>query len=323
MPLHAQARQLLELQRAAGVLPLTCLELPAARAAFGRTVKLTGPGPDVASVRDVTIAVSGGGAIRARIYQPVSPSGATIVYLHGGGWVLGGLEVGDAVSRRMAVASGAMVVSIDYRLAPEHPFPTPVDDAFEALCWVSATFDTRGGLVLVGDSSGGNLAAVCALRARDSGGPRIDLQVLVYPVTDHDFTTSSYREHGDCGYSLGRAEMEWFWSLYADPVQRRHPDASPLRARKLAGLPPALIMVAGFDPLLDDSLAYAARLEREHVEVEVVRFDDMLHGFFHLVNFMERADEAVDLLGSRVRALARTLHGGRSPQSAPARGSER
>lgn len=301
--LHPQAEQLLELQRAAGIPRMAGLELPVARKLFGGTVKLTGPGPAVASVGDVTIPVPGG-AIGARIYRPARHSGATIVYLHGGGWVLGNLETHDAVCRAMVVASSAAVVSIDYRLAPEHRFPTAVDDVFAALRWVSATLDPRGGLVVAGDSAGGNLAAVCALRARDRGGPHIDLQVLIYPVTDHDLTRSSYVEHGSSGHPLGLAEMEWFWSQYADPAQRRDPDASPLRTPQLAGLPPALIMLAGFDPLRDEGLAYADRLEREHVRVDVVMFDDMFHGFFHMVNFMERADEAVNVLGERVRALS-------------------
>jgi acetyl esterase len=309
VPLHPQAEQLLELQRTAGVPRLPGLELPAARALFARTVRLTGPGPAVASVRDVTIPVRGD-VIGARIYRPTRHNGATIVYFHGGGWVLGNLETHDAVCRGIARASSAVVVSIDYRLAPEHRFPTAVDDVFAALRWVSATCDPRGGLVVAGDSAGGNLAAVCALRARDAGGPPIDLQVLVYPVTDHDLTRSSYVEHGASGYMLGLAEMEWFWSRYADPAQRGDAHASPLRAPQLAGLPPALIMLAEFDPLRDEGLAYAARLQREGASVEVVMFDDMFHGFFHLVNFMERADEAVDLLGIRVRELARTRASG-------------
>jgi acetyl esterase len=305
MPLHPQAEQFLELRRAARVPPLVELDPEAARDGFDRLIKLIGAGPAVAAVRDVEIPV-GGASIGARIYEPADSNGATIIYLHGGGWVVGGLDSFDAVCRRMAVASNATVVSVDYRLAPEHPFPTGVDDTLAALRWVGTTFDTRGGLVVAGDSAGGNLAAVCALRARDADGPQIDLQVLIYPVTDHDLTRASYVEHGASHYPCGLAEMEWFWDLYVDPARRGDPDASPLRAPSLAGLPPALVLIAEFDPLRDEGLAYAERLEAEGVGVEVILFDDMLHGFFQMVNFMERADEAVDIVGDRVRALALT-----------------
>jgi acetyl esterase len=303
MTLHDQAELFLRIRREADPPPFTSLDPEAARVLMAGTIKLIGAGPEVGSVRDVSIP-TGAALVTARIYEPAAPSGATIVYFHGGGWVVGSLDGSDAACRRLTVASGATVVSVDYRLAPEHRFPTAVDDAHAALCWVAETLDHSAGLVVAGDSAGGNLAAVCALRARDAGHPSLDLQVLVYPVTDHDLTRPSYVQHGDSGYPLGREEMKWFWDHYADPARRDDPDASPLRAPKLAGVAPALVIVAEYDPLRDEGLAYADRLRAEGVDVEVVTFDDMLHGFFTMVNFMERADEAVDLVGRRVRSLA-------------------
>jgi acetyl esterase len=305
MTLHDQAELFLRIRRKADPPPLTSLDPEAARALVAGTIKLIGAGPEVGSVRDVSIP-AGASSIPARVYEPSVPSGATIVYFHGGGWVVGSLDGSDAACRRLTVASGATVVSVDYRLAPEHRFPTAVDDAYAALCWAADTLDHSAGLVVAGDSAGGNLAAVCALRAREAGQPSLDLQVLVYPVTDHDLARPSYVQHGDSGYPLGREEMQWFWDHYADPVRRDDPDASPLRAPELAGVAPALVIVAEYDPLRDEGLAYADRLRAEGVDVEVVTFDDMLHGFFTMVNFMERADEAVDLVGRRVRSLAET-----------------
>ena len=167
------------------------LEPAAARAQVAGVVALIGPGPDVATVDDVVIAVRDG-TVPARVYAP-ERSHATIVWFHGGGWVIGGLDTHDAMCRTLANAAHCTVVSVAYRLAPEYPFPIPLEDAWTALRWAGNAHPSAP-LVVGGDSAGGNLAAVCALRARDRGGPALALQILVYPVTDHDLTTASYIE---------------------------------------------------------------------------------------------------------------------------------
>ncbi|MBV9006652.1 MAG: alpha/beta hydrolase, partial [Solirubrobacterales bacterium] len=204
---------------------------------------------------------------------------------------------------RLALESGCQVIAFDYRRAPEHPFPAPLEDSWDALQWVG---ETCGGqpLILGGDSAGGNMAAVLALRARDRGGPPLVLQVLVYPVTDHVFTTASYAEHGSPPETfLTTDEMKWFWDLYiADPARRADPEASPLRARDLSGLPPAIVLTAGYDPLRDEGIAYAERLRAAGVPLTHHHYDDMIHAFFTLVNLLERGDEAVAQVGADIRA---------------------
>jgi acetyl esterase len=205
----------------------------------------------------------------------------------------------------LAVESGLDLLSVDYRLAPEHRFPAALDDAFTALRWAANELAGDRPLIVGGDSAGANLATVCALRAREAGGPRVEYQLLVYPITDHIFDTSSYVEHGDSGYLLGRQDMIWFWDHYMpDLTQRDHPYASPLRAPDLSGLPPALVVVAEYDPLRDEVLAYAERLSDGGVEVEVRRYDDVVHGFFTLVNYLERGDQAVAEAGKTLAEVA-------------------
>jgi acetyl esterase len=225
------------------------------------------------------------------------------VYYHGGGWVIGSVDDWDAVCRALAVAAGARVVSVEYRLAPEHRFPAAADDAYDALVWVAGNLAAGTPLVVAGDSAGGNLAAVTALRARDEHGPELALQILVYPVADHDFTTASYEQYADAGLILNRQEMVWFWDHYVpDPAERSHPYASPLRAEDLSGLPPAHVVIAEYDPLRDEGLAYAARLEAAGVPVTVKRYDDQIHAFFALVNVMDDASHAVADAAEAIRA---------------------
>jgi acetyl esterase len=278
------------------------MEPAAAREAASGFLDLVGPGPEVASVRDLTIPTSGG-STPARLYEPENPRSGLAVYIHGGGWVLGDLEWCDPICRRMANAARMRFLSVDYRLAPEHKFPAAIDDVTDAIRWAVAELDVDGPLVVSGDSAGGNLAAVVARRFRDAGGPPIALQVLVYPVIAPDFETASYVRNGHAGLPLGLGEMEYFWDAYTTEETRTHPDANPLQAETLAGLPPALVIVAGYDPLRDEGLTYAARLKDAGVPTEAIAFEDMNHGFFNLINFFERADEAVDLVAERLAAL--------------------
>jgi acetyl esterase len=298
--LHPDARHFLDVVAGAGAPPLTSMTPDEAREGSAFFVDLIGAGPGVAVVKDIEIP-GPSGAIPARVYKPVPDPVGTVVYYHGGGWVLGCLDEFDAVCQALAVASGARVVSVDYRLAPEHRFPAAVDDAFAALVQVA---DRHPGepIVVAGDSAGGNLAAVSALRAREAGGPEIALQVLVYPVVDCDFTRPSYVECSGSDLFLNTAEMVWFWDHYApDEAEREHPYASPIRASDLEGLPPAYVVVAQHDPLRDEGLAYAAALESAEVPVTVARYDDQIHAFFWLVNVMETADRAVVEAGAAIR----------------------
>lgn len=275
----------------------------AARASMlARQRGLPGAPAQLASVTDVELS-GPGAAIPARRYQPsTEPSPVTIVYFHGGGWVVGGLEEFDRVARALSVATGCEVVSVDYRLAPECPHPAAIEDADAALQVVAGEHGESRGLVVMGDSAGGTLATLSAIHARDRGGPRLLLQVLVYPVVDHTMDTPSYSEHADA-FPLGRADMEWCWSHYAPPpVDRNSPEVSPLRTGDLSGLPPALIVVAGHDPARDHTLRYAERLEDAGVPVTLLRYDDVMHGFFTMVGVLERADSAMDAVSARIRA---------------------
>ncbi|MBV9800852.1 MAG: alpha/beta hydrolase [Solirubrobacterales bacterium] len=301
MGLHPQARALLVQVEESGLPPLNELSPADARLQAAPLIELVGPGPEVAHVEEFALPTRAGD-MAARRYSPWDPA-ATILWVHGGGWVICDLESHDAMCRRLALESGCQVIAFDYRRAPEHPFPAPLEDSWDALQWVDQTCGGRP-LILGGDSAGGNMAAVLALRARDRGGPPLVLQVLVYPVTDHVFTTASYAEHGSPPETfLTTDEMKWFWDLYiADPARRADPEASPLRARDLSGLPPAIVLTAGYDPLRDEGIAYAERLRAAGVPLTHHHYDDMIHAFFTLVNLLERGDEAVAQVGADIRA---------------------
>jgi acetyl esterase len=261
---------------------------------------LTGPGPEMAAEEDLLL---GTREVPARVYSPTpEPGPGLIVYFHGGGWALGEVGDFDGVCRRLAQASGCEVLSVGYRLAPEHPYPAGLEDALEA-CEQATRLAAGRPLVLAGDSAGGNLAAVLARRNRDAAEAAADvrLQLLVYPVVDHDFKRPSYLDYGNRGYPLGAREMEWFWDLYiADEGRREDADATPLRG-ELSGLPPAFLVIAEHDPLRDEGLAYAEALERAGVPVEVAHFEDVTHGFFTMAGFLDRGDEAIAVAAAAIR----------------------
>ena len=228
------------------------------------------------------------GPIGARAYRPqgASPLPA-VVYLHGGGWVVGDLDTHDATTSALAARSGCVVVSIDYRLAPEFPFPAGLEDCYDALAFVAEHGDELGidpkRVAVAGDSAGANLAAALCLLARERGGPSIAFQLLVYPATDHFGEWPSYEELGDGRHGLSLELMHWFSALYlpdrADAADWR---ASPVRATDLGGLPPALVLTAEYDPLRDEGEAYAAGLARAGVATTVHRYPAAVHGFFAL-----------------------------------------
>jgi acetyl esterase len=276
-----------------------------ARTAGGGLKDLYGPGPDMLRTEDHTLTGHDGGSFRVRVLVPVQDPSAVILYLHGGGWVLEDIDGFDTLGRQLAGKSGAAVVLAEYRKAPEHPFPTPVEDSWTALRWTDAHLEQIAGsrvpLYLGGDSAGGNLSAVTALRARDHGGPALAGQILVYPVVDADFTRSSYLEPENQSF-LTTDFMHWFWNHYLPaPEDRLHPEASPLRAESLADLPPALVITAEHDVLRDEGEAYAARLREAGVPVEHHRWPGQMHAFFSMVNVLPASAEVLELIAGKVR----------------------
>jgi acetyl esterase/lipase len=281
MPVTAQTRQLLDLMASMGLPAIDSLSAPEARTMLDAGRDQRPPGPDVARIEDRMIP-GPAGDIPVRLYATSAGSALPIVvYFHGGGWVLGDLEGDDPACRALAVETGALIASVNYRHAPEAPFPAAVDDAHAATVWIGKNGTELGGdperMAVCGWSAGGNLAAVVAQLARAEGGPSLRAQALVTPVTDCDFGTASYKENAD-DYVLTRSLMEWFWDFYlADPEARRDPRASPLRATDLSGLPPALVLTAEFDPLRDEGESYAAALVRAGVEVTARRWLGEIH----------------------------------------------
>jgi acetyl esterase/lipase len=236
------------------------------------------------------------GEIPVRIYTPEgNPPMGVLVYYHGGGWVLGDLESHDRVCRALANKAGCVVVSVDYRLAPEHVFPAAADDCYAATKWVAENAASLGAdparLAVGGDSAGGNLAAAVSMMARDQGGPAIAFQLLFYPVTDAALDTPSYKEFAGDGYVLSRADMEWFWNSYLGPdsdAEKTNPYACPLRAKNLAGLPPALVMTASHDPLRDEGERFAQRLISAGVKVTCTRYEGVTHGFISFADALDK-----------------------------------
>ena len=249
---------------------------------------------------------SEGDDLTVRIYWPhgSGPFGVCL-YFHGGGWVLNNIDTHDDVARRFAEAAGCVFVSVDYRLAPEHKYPAAIDDAYAALNWVVDTatelqIDSQR-IAVSGDSAGGNIAAALCLMTRDRHGPPVAFQALIYPITDCDFERPSYRDNAD-GYFLTKAQMVWFWQHYvSSPEQMTEPYASPLRAESLRGLPPALILTAEFDPLRDEGEGYAAALQRAGVDVELVRYDGLIHAFIKRVDQFDAALVAIRQIGDALR----------------------
>ena len=293
--LHPEMQAMLDRRKALG-LPGFAAGTPGdARATFASAVSALpkGRGADVREMRDITLD-GPNGPIPARRYIPHGECVGRIVYFHGGGWVFGTLDGFDPVCRELAAAARSEVVSVDYRLAPEHPYPAPLDDAFAA---IRALAEDGVPLAVAGDSAGGNLAAACALRARDEGGPAIRFQLLMYPVLDARFDSNSYREYGQGDHFISRADMEWFWTHHARDARRDDPLLAPAHASDLSGLPEAIVVVAGCDPLHDEGLAYAAALRSAGVPVMLEDHDDMAHGFCTLIDLLPRANETIGRIG--------------------------
>lgn len=307
MPLDPTIRAMLD--KAAHLPPTHTLNVADARARYEALVPNLPPAAPVAKVGERSVA-GPGGPLTLRIYTPQG-TGAfpVVVFFHGSGFVLCSLDTHDGMCRNLCAGAGALVVSVDYRLAPEHRFPAATDDCLFATRWAAEHAAELNGdatrLAVAGDSAGGNLAAVTALRIRDEGGPALAAQLLIYPATAHASSAMpSYAENAE-GFGLTRATMEWFWNHYADPAHAKHPHAAPLEAADLAGLPPALVQTAEYDPLRDEGDRYAERLRAAGVPTQHSRWDGMNHGFVFWSGKLPKATEAMAEATTWLRATLR------------------
>lgn len=307
MDIHPQLLNLLKRLESAGYPDQTQVSPEEARAITDdRAQRFYGEPEPVFQVNEIAIP-GAAGDIPARVYYPSDEKNLPImVYFHGGGWVLGSLDSHDRGVRALSNAAHCIGVSIDYRLAPEHPFPAAIDDCFAALNWVAANATALGGdperLAVAGDSAGGNLAAVAALMARDAAKPGLAMQLLIYPVVDSDLQTASYKEHWDAPMLQG-SRMSYFWEQYVpDAGMRTDWRVAPLRAGSHANLPPAVIIGAGIDPLCQEGKAYAEALRKDGVPTEYHLFPQMTHAFFQAPGILDDSRAAIDAAGAALRA---------------------
>src|SRR5579885_304433 len=301
MTIDPQMKKILDMIAAAGAPPIRGMTPAQAREAFETRLGFFRRGGVEPVGRCETRTVAGpGGDIPVRLYYPAgqTPCGAAM-WFHGGGWVLGNLESHDPTCRELANRAGALVVSVDYRLAPEHKFPAAADYCYAATRWVAEHAVTlgypAGRLAVSGDSAGGYLAAVVALMARDRGRPPLRYQLLIYPALDPELKFPSQGEFAEDGYVLSRADMAWFWNHYLNNANDgANPYANPARAKDLSRLPPALVITAGLDPLRDEGEAYAAQLRKAGVAVAAKRCEGLTHGFFNMTGEIDAARAARD-----------------------------
>lgn len=263
-------------------------------------IELYGPGPEMESVEDLTVAAVDGYQIPVRVLTPTDSPRGVLVYYHGGGWVIGTPDQFDTLARRLAAHTGCTVVLPDYRLAPENVYPAAANDAWDVLTWAAQRFPSRP-LLVGGDSAGGNLAAIVAQQAAREGGPELALQVLVYPVTDSDTDNATYLDPKN-QLMLDKKAMDWFWDLYApDSSTRTNPNISPLQG-DVAGTPPAVVLIAEYDVLRGEGEAYAAKLEAAGVPVQMRVFDGQMHGFFQFVNILPGSAAGIAYAGDAINA---------------------
>ncbi|MFK7776955.1 MAG: alpha/beta hydrolase [Gimesia sp.] len=251
--------------------------------------------------------------IPIRIYTPentgevsVSKSPA-LVFFHGGGWVMGTLDAYDGLCQDLAGSADCKIISVDYRMAPEFPYPVPFEDAYAATEWISTNADTleidQNRIAVGGDSAGGNLATAVAIKARQSKNLNLAYQMLVYPVTNFQFDTESYQKYGS-DYFLTKRAMEWFWDQYLpDESAGREVYASPLRCKDLSGLPDALVITAGYDPLYSEAVQYIEQMQQSGIQIEHINYEDMIHGFFRRSDLYDRAFEAVQMAGQKLKEV--------------------
>ena len=309
MPLDLELSALMRDLEARGVKPLTLMTPAEARAQrrLAAVLMTKGAQPEaVGAVRDEVIPEQG---LRLRIYSPSSgsPPFPLIVYFHGGGWVVGDLDTHDAQTRMLCNRTCSLVIAVDYRLAPEAPFPAAVHDAYAATCWAvehaAALGADPGRVAVAGDSSGGNLAASVALLARDKGGPSLIAQGLIYPALDPTMRSSSMSAYAE-GYDLSVDDLSWFYRQYLpDPAMYDDPRATPFASASFAGLPRTVIAVAEFDPLHDEDVTFAKCLQSAGVRVALRYYEGLPHNFFSMALAIQRAREAVDDFCAQLRSM--------------------
>ncbi|MCC9600883.1 alpha/beta hydrolase [Stieleria sp. JC731] len=302
MTLHPQAKAYLENVAQQGRPGWHELTVAESRTIFQSLAPLCGPRPTLRRIENLQT----DSGIKLRLYSDVPAEQSTdappvLMFFHGGGWVLGGLDTHDGLCRRLAKHSGCAVVAVDYGLSPENPFPGPVHDCFDATAWICehqqklAIDGSR--LALVGDSAGGYLATTVAMMAQQQGSPAVDLQVLIYPVIEANFETASYQSFAE-GYGLTRETMKWFWKHFlsgTDPAE-----ASLMDRNGLSDLPTAFVITAEYDVLRDEGIAFAKRLSDSNVEVDLWRIEGMLHGFVHFAGVFDPGIEVIRQLGEQV-----------------------
>ena len=305
MPLTAETKAILEMR--AGAPAFHEMSPQDARQAMAALRPQVGEPEPVASTFDMEIPGPAGG-IPVRGYLPTEDPRdlPTVLYFHGGGWVIGDIESHDAVCRAICNRTPTSVLSVDYRLAPEATYPAAAEDCYAALQWMEKMYAERGGpsdkIGVAGDSAGGNLAAVVAQMARDRGGPEIATQILIYPVTDFDFETESYKQNG-VDFGLSEAGMRWFWDLYLnDESEGSQAYASPLQAADLSNLPRSLTLTAEYDPLRDEGEAYAAALAAAGVQSTCTRYDGVIHGFVSAFEAVPEGSQALDQIAAELRS---------------------
>ena len=303
MAIDPQAQAVLEMNKAAGLAPMHTLSPEELRARprppapepepVGKVVNQTIPGP--------------AGDIPVRIYWPEGDGPFPgVAFFHGGGWVICDLDTHDGVCRMLTNKSNAVVMSVDYRLAPEAKFPAAADDCYAATKWFAenaASLNVDPARIAVaGDSAGGNLSAVVALMARDNGGPDLAFQLMVYPVTDFSFDTPSYAENGDKEFVLSTDSMKYFWQHYLEREEDgKNPYASPLQSKDLSNLPPALVITAELDPLRDEGEEYGKALQAAGIPTQISRYDGVFHGFFSMAAMIDKAKAANDEAAAALR----------------------
>lgn len=305
--LDSDARRVLDLMSAAGHPELDELDPVQARVAAGLGFSaLRAPPPEIAEIREL-VAEGPGGAMALRMYRPrVAAQLPALVFFHGGGFTIGDLELYDAMCRRLALAGDCAVISVDYRLAPEHKFPAAVDDAFAATVWVAEHAAWLGvdpaHIAVGGDSAGGNLAAVVALLAREAGAPALHHQLLLYPVTGWLTESDSYQRCAD-GYFLTQSLMRYFGDHYlASEDDLGDWRCAPLRASRHEELPAATVLVCGFDPLRDEGVGYAETLQNAGVPVDLIEYPSQIHAFLLMDGQIAQAGEALTEIGQKLRA---------------------
>jgi acetyl esterase len=314
---HPDAQALLTLVRESGRPPYEALSPTEARRAYAAGRVLLQPPPvEVAELHDLTVA---GEAVDVplRLYRGMGTSATEILpcllYLHGGGWVIGDLESHDGVCRRLANDARCCVIAVDYRLAPEHPFPAAIDDCVAALAWAAGNAGALridpAQIAVGGDSAGGNLAAVLALMGRDGTAPRSVFQALLYPVVDLTMSSESYERITE-GMPVTARTMRYFVGHYTpDAAQRTNWRASPLRAASLQGAPPALVLTCGHDPLCDEARQYAQRLERDGVRVAALHLSDQIHGILTMGKVIGATDGTLTFIAAALRDAWRSATG--------------